>query len=98
MGEEKMGKKEEYYKMAEEQLREWGTKIDELKEFATGENAKAKYLEMIDTLLKRKEDTQKRLKELGKAKDEAWVDIRVGVENAAGELKEAVEKAISQFK
>ncbi len=93
-----MGKREEYYKMAEEQLKEWSAKIDELKEFATGENAKTKYLEMIDALLKQKEAAQTSLNELRKSKDEAWVDIKVGVENAGSELKQAIEKAISQFK
>ncbi len=95
-----MGIREEYYAKIESQLKEWNTKIEELKELAKGskDEAREKIEKVIGSLMTKREAAQKKLQDLKKASDEAWVDIKVGVENAGNELKEAVEKAVSQFK
>jgi len=89
-----MSVKEDYLKKIEAQIKEWSAKIDELKE----KGVKGKYDEIIENLIAKREAAQNKLQELKKSSDEAWVDIKVGLENARDELKEALEKAVSQFK
>ena len=89
-----MSVKEDYLKKIEAQIKEWSAKIDELKE----KGVKGKYDEIMENLIAKRETAQNKLQELKKSSDEAWVDIKVGLENARDELKEALEKAVSQFK
>ncbi|MDJ0913629.1 MAG: hypothetical protein QNI95_08670 [Desulfobacterales bacterium] len=95
-----MSKKQEFQDRIESQLKEWGSKIDELKSRAAGvtDDAKGKYEELIQGAGDRKQKVIDKLHHLKKSSDEAWVDIKVGVENAMDELKDAVHKVKEDFK
>lgn len=83
----------------EAQLKEWDAKIDQLK--AKAQQAKAdtkiEYQEELEALRAKKESMGQKLQELKSSGDEAWQDIRAGVEKAASELKSAFEGVSSKF-
>lgn len=95
-----MENKEAYREKLEAQLREWSAKIDLLKAKADQAEADAKidYKNRIEDIRHRKEVLQAKLKELQKASDAAWKDVKAGTERAAADLKEALKSALSKFK
>ena len=95
-----METKDAYKARIDAQLKEWSAKIAELKAKANVAEAhiKAEYLKQVEALQTKKEETQTKLEELKKAGDEAWETLKVGVEHAAFELKNAIYNAASKFK
>jgi dGTP triphosphohydrolase len=99
-GEKTMSKKEAYEKKIEAQLKEWKTDIDKMKAKAEKADAEAKleYYKQIEELRTRQEAAQKKLTELKGTGEEAWEDLKVGIELAWTSLGEAVKSARSRFK
>lgn len=95
-----MGLKEEYRNKFEAQLREWKARIDLLEAKADKVKAELKidYQQEMETLRRKKEALQARLKDLQEAGEGTWESMKGGVEKAASELKSAVERVISKFK
>ncbi len=95
-----MNIKDEYYEKLEAQLKDWGKQIDELKAKAAQASAemKEKYDETLQVLIAKRDEVASRLLELRKSGDEAWVDIKVGLENALDEMRGAFDNAVSKFK
>jgi hypothetical protein len=95
-----MENKEVYREKLEAQMREWSAKIDLLKARADQAEADAKieYRNRIEDLRQKKEVLQAKLRELQKASDAAWKDIRAGTERAAADLRDALQSAFSKFK
>ncbi len=95
-----MENKEAYRQKLEAQMREWSAKIDLLKARADQAEAEAKieYRNRIEDLRKKREVLREKLRELQKATDAAWKDIRAGTERAAADLKDALQSAFSKFK
>jgi nucleotide-binding universal stress UspA family protein len=93
-------KKKTYVKKMEAQLREWGTQIDILKVKAEKSKAevKIKYLQQIEELKSKQGALKQRLGELKESGDEAWEDFKEGVDDALGDLKKSLKKAVSRFK
>ena len=60
--------------------------------------AKIEYANLIKDLRNRKEVLQAKLEELKKASDEAWETVKVGVEKATADLREALQSALPTFK
>jgi nucleotide-binding universal stress UspA family protein len=93
-------KKKAYVEKMEAQLKEWGIQIDLLKAKAEKSKAevKIKYLEQIQELKNKQEAAKHRLRQLRGSGDEAWADFKEGVDNALGDLKKSLKKAVSRFK
>lgn len=95
-----METKDAYKARIDAQLKEWGAKIAELQAKAEAAEASARieYLKQVEALRMKKEKTQLKLEELKKAGDEAWETLKAGVEQAASDLKDSINSAVSKFK
>jgi universal stress protein A len=93
-------KKEGYVQKMETQLKDWGTKIDALKnkaEAAKGE-VKSKYLEQAEELRKKQEAAKKMLQELKQSSSLAWGDLKSGLDQILKDLKRSLKQSASRFK
>jgi universal stress protein A len=99
-GGELLKKREKYLAKAEAQLRDWSTKIDQLKAKA-GESrgaVKARYDQQIEELRKKQEAVRGKIRAYGASGGEAWKDLKTGVDQALDELKKSIKQAVSRFK
>lgn len=94
-----MEDKKSYLQKLAEQLQEWDTEIDELKVQAHLAKADAKdaLQKQLDELNAKKQAAQIKLKQLQETGDEAWDDIKTGVEKSWTELRGAFRSAMSKF-
>ena len=92
-------KKSYLHKMAD-QLKQWDTKIDELKAKAVKvkTESRAELLSQIDVLRAKKKSVQDKLKQLQESGDGAWDEIKAGLERSWTEFKGAFSKASEKFK
>jgi hypothetical protein len=99
-GGDNMGMKEAYQEKMDARLREWQAKIDELKARAdqAGAEQKMAYYEQIESLRARQQKAQAQLNELRSAGEDAWEDVKAGVELAWQDLQEAFGRASEKFK
>jgi nucleotide-binding universal stress UspA family protein len=99
-GEEKSPKRMADQEKMEAQLREWSTKIDELKAKAETSIAelKKKYEEQIGDLRAKQEAVRQKMLELKRSGEESWEELKGGVEKSLDELKRALKRAVSRFK
>ncbi len=92
--------KEAYEKKLKAQLDEWGAEIDKLK--AKADNAESdvqlEYYKQIEELRSKQEDATNKLAELREASDDAWEDLKAGIESAWDSLSMAVKNARERFK
>ncbi len=95
-----MNKKQAYEEKFKAQLDELNAKIDVLKAKAKQSEAslKADYYESIEDLLKKRSEAQSKLEALREAGDDAWEDMRQGVEESWATFAAAVKSAVSRFK
>lgn len=95
-----MSAKQAYEQKLEAKLNEWKAEIDKLKAKADGAEAdsRLRYEKEIDDLKKRQAEARKKLEELRKASDDAWEDMKAGIDSAWSSLGDAIGKATSRFK
>lgn len=95
-----MENKKSYLQRLAEQLQEWDTEIDELKVKAhlAKADAKDELQKQLEELRVKKETAQSKLKLLQESSDDAWDDVKDGVEKSWKELKGAFASAIAKFK
>ena len=74
------------------QMAEMQAKVDK-----ASADLKVQYYEQLRTLSERRETVQLKLQKLNQSGEAAWETMKGGVENAYGELKQAFDKAVSQF-
>ena len=88
-----------YVQKLKAKLDEWNADIDKLQAKAgqATADAKEKYSHQIDELKAKQMEAQAKMKELGKAGDEAWQDVKAGADLAWKALGEAVQSAKSRF-
>ena len=94
-----VAKKEEYGRKVEKEFAEQSDKIDALKKKAeslAGE-AKAKMQEQFADVEKKREVVKKKMGDLKTSTSQAWDDIKVGIDRAMADMKEAYEKARNRF-
>lgn len=95
-----MSKKDAYEEKLHAQLDEWGAEIDKLQ--AKADNAKAdaqlEYNKQIEELRSMQETAANKLTELRNAGDDAWEDLKAGLDNAWDSLGNALKSASSKFK
>ena len=95
-----MTKKEEYIDKLSAQLKEWGVKIDQLKDKAGKGTAELKIAmdKEVVVLNKMMKDAKKKLQEIKEKTGPAWKVFAEGANKAWNDLREAVHQAKEKFK
>lgn len=95
-----MSMKEAYEQKLQAQLDKWSADIDKLKAKADSAEAdlQLEYYKKIEELRSMQETAVDKLFELKDASDDAWQDIKAGVENAWDSLGNALNSFASRFK
>lgn len=95
-----MSTKEAYKQKIEAELELAQAKLAKLKAQtrSSAAGARLKYAEQIEELERKFDATKTKLKELGEASDDAWEDLKDGVESAWGALSAAIRNAAAKFK
>jgi len=89
-----------FYEKFDAQLEEWGAQIGQLK--ARGAHAKVEfmsdYAHSLDAFQEKHAEGLARMKVLKAAGDDAWDDVKAGMEKILAEGKVAYHAAVSRFK
>jgi hypothetical protein len=95
-----MSTKEAYKQKIEAELELAQAKLVEFKAQAksSAADARIKYAKQVDDLEQKIDATKAKLKEMGEASDDAWEQLKDGVESAWGALSTAVRNAAAKFK
>ena len=95
-----MSRKEAYQKKLQAQLDEWNAEIDKLKAKADKAEADAQleYYKKIEELQSMQEATNSKLAKLREASDDAWEDLKAGIDSACNSLGNALKSAMARFK
>jgi hypothetical protein len=95
-----MSTKEAYKQKIEADLELAQAKLAEFKAQAksSAADARIKYAKQVDDLEQKIDATKAKLKEMGEASDDAWEQLKVGVESAWGALSTAIRNAAAKFK
>ena len=93
-------KREAYAEKVQAQLKKWEAEIAELRAKADMVRADAKvtYHEQIGRLQKEQESIRARLEEMNLTGRDAWKDLKLGIDEAVRDLKEAFKLARGRFK
>lgn len=95
-----MSNKDAYAKKIEAKLEQWSAELDGLKARAKEADADAR-IELnneIDNLKVKKRAAEDKLQEFRSAGEDAWEDLKHGMEGALAALDKAVSSARSRFK
>lgn len=92
-------RKKSYERRIEEELQELRTKIDVLKAKAEAskEDVRNVYIQQIEDLHAKHEGVSKKLDRLKESGEDAWEDVKKGVDTALSDLGKALKDAISRF-
>lgn len=92
--------KQEYEKKLRSHLNEWDAEIDRLQARADAARAdvRVKYHEEVNKLRDQKKKVEARLDELEDAQEDAWEDMKGGIDAAWNNLGNAVNNAVERFK
>ncbi len=95
-----MSTKEAYKQKIEAELELAQAKLAEFKAQAksSAADARIKHAKQVEELEQKVDATKAKLKELGEASDDAWEQLKVGVESAWGALSAAIRNAAAKFK
>ena len=95
-----MSTKEAYKQKIEAELELAQAKLAKLKARAksSAADARIKNAKQVNELEQKFDATKTKLKELGEASDDAWEDLKGGVESAWGALSAAFRNAAAKFK
>lgn len=95
-----METKEAYEKKIEAQLDQWRAEIEELKTRADKAEAEARveYYQDIEKLQSMQEALRQKLYDFRNAGDDAWKDIKGGIDSAIDTFGDALKSAASRFK
>ena len=95
-----MSTRDDYVEKMKTNLDAWNASIDNLEAKARVAEADAQntYNEQIEALRKQRDDASAKLGELRAAGDDAWEDLRTGMETAWDSLDKAMKSAASRFR
>ena len=95
-----MASKEAYRKKLEAQLDEWDAKLDVFAAKANKASADARigYENELASLKGKRAVAREKLEELSKRGENAWEDMKDGMEKARDEMSKAIEKVAARFK
>ena len=94
-----MAERDAYVKKLKAMLEEWNAEIDKLDAKARKADAEAKirYEEQVSQLRQKRKELQNMVTQMGEASDDAWEDLKEGLENAWKVFKGTLSKAKSEF-
>ncbi|HWQ49292.1 MAG TPA: hypothetical protein VN414_10180 [Methanosarcina sp.] len=94
-----MENREEYQGNMEAQLREWGAGIDKLKARADQAAADTRqgYYDQIESLHAKQTSMQAKLQELKTSSDDAWGDLKEGLDHSWNHMRDSFNKAATRF-
>ena len=89
-----------YQRKMEARLKEWETKIRELKAKTEqiGGDAKIQYLVQVEEVKGKKKKVDAKIAELKRSGQADWKDVKSGLESAFSDLKNAFESARDRFR
>lgn len=95
-----MSKREEYVQKMKAKLDELGAEVSRLEAKAKVAEAdlRIKYQDEIDTLKQRRDEAKAKLAEFQQAGDDAWQDLKIGLQGAWDILDDAIKSASERFK
>jgi septal ring factor EnvC (AmiA/AmiB activator) len=95
-----MDDKKSYLQKMSDQLKQWDTKIDELKANAdkTKTESRAEFLNQIKVLRAKKKSVQDELIRLQDTGGDAWDELKTGFDRSWVEFKGAFSNALAKFK
>jgi multidrug resistance efflux pump len=95
-----MNRKDAYQKKLQSQLDDWNAEIDKLKAKADGAEAdvQLEYYKQIEELQAMQESANSKIIKLKEANDDAWEDLKAGMDSGWNSLRNAVKSASSRFK
>ncbi|MCL4744945.1 MAG: coiled coil domain-containing protein [Burkholderiaceae bacterium] len=95
-----MASREAYRKKLEAKLDEWDAKLDVLAAKAGNASADARisYENELAALKVKRAAAREKLGELGKRGENAWEDMKGGMESAWDEMGKAIDKVAARFK
>ncbi len=93
-------KRDAYLAKLKTRLDEWNADINKLEAKASqlNEESKAQYRIQIENLRTKRTELEQKISDLRKASEEAWTDVKGGVEGARKALDEAIQSARTRFK
>jgi len=93
-----MSKRDEYVEKMKHKLDEWNHDIDKLEEKSEHlkDDVKVAYQKEINSLKQQRETVKGKVNELIHASEEAWDELKVGVEEAWKKFTDAIGKAHSR--
>jgi seryl-tRNA synthetase len=94
-----MSIKEQYEKKLQAQLDKWDAEINKLKAKADGAKAdgQLEYYKEIEELRTMQKNATDKLTELKNSSDDAWEDLKSGIDSAIGSLDNAFRAAVSRY-
>ena len=95
-----MATRDAYVQKLNAQLKEWDAKLDQLSAKAQKATADARinYENELEGLQSKRAAAHTKLEELGKRGENAWEDMKDGVEKAWDEMGKAMENVSARFK
>ncbi|MFA4885378.1 MAG: hypothetical protein WC601_06345 [Desulfotomaculaceae bacterium] len=95
-----MENRAEYQGKMEAQLSEWGAELDKLADRADKAKADTKqgYHDQIEALRSKHASMNAKLQELKTSSDDAWGDLKEGLDHSWDQVKDTFTKAIARFK
>lgn len=95
-----MSSRDEYVRKMQAKLDEWNSEIDKLTARANEVRAdvKSDYYEQIATLKIKQTAARQKIEELQHAGENAWEDVKSGIDLALTAMGEAIDSARSRFK
>ena len=92
--------KQAFQQKLEAQLKEWDTKLNELKAKAQAakNEIRADYEKQIEILSGKRESVQAKMTELRQRTEYAWEDLKGGTEKAWEDMREALDRIATRFK
>jgi predicted nuclease with TOPRIM domain len=91
--------RELYVEKMKAKLDEWNAEIDKLEAKSRQKEADAReaYEKKIESIKEKRQATKENLDNMQQAGENAWEDLKAGVEKAAASLGEAIRSAQSRF-
>jgi predicted nucleic acid-binding Zn-ribbon protein len=95
-----MTDKNAYIEKAKAQIDRWTAEIDKMTaKLAEAEaDSKIAYDKQLDEARKQRDDAEAKLKEIGDSSDDAWDDMKAGIDKAWDSMSDAFNRAMSRFK
>lgn len=95
-----MKNKEAYIQKLHAKINEWNADIDKLKAKADQVEADSKieYQKQMQALKGKRDEIEKKVSEISRSGENAWEDLKAGVDLAWEAMSEAIKSATSRFK